>query len=247
MKKKEISVVTIINMEIELFNKYGVKMRVRNYFCDGPPDPYFIFEHEPSEEVIAFVRKYFSNEGGLVMFLDHGKTFIVYEKLGDYVMSSISFTGHRKLPEDISALTQRLYDRLEEEIQNGATDFNTGGAVGFDSEAASVVLKLREIYPYIKLHLILPCSNEEQTEKWSDAEKAEFNRILNLADSVEYTSEHHYDGCMKKRNARLVELADCCYCYWDGRQRSGTGQTVRMAIKKNIMIVNLYENQSTRK
>ena len=155
-------------------------------------------------------------------------------------MKSISFTGHRKLYEDSTVLSQRIYNRLEDEIQNGATDFNTGGAVGFDCISAAVVLKLREIYPHIKLHLILPCSNDEQTENWSEIDKAEFYRILAFADSVEYISEHYYDGCMKKRNARLMELADCCFCYWYGRQRSGTSQTVRMAIKKNIDIVNFF-------
>ena len=155
-------------------------------------------------------------------------------------MRSISFTGHRKLSEDASLLTQRLYQRLKEEIQNGATNFNTGGALGFDSIAAAVILKLREVYPQIRLNLILPCSNEEQTEKWSEKEKQEFYRILALADTVEYTSEHYYNGCMKKRNLRLVELADICFCYWNGGQRSGTAQTVRMAQRKNIMVVNLY-------
>ena len=155
-------------------------------------------------------------------------------------MRSISFTGHRKLSEDAAALSQRLYRRLEEEIQNGAADFNTGGALGFDSIAAAVVLKLRGVYPHIRLNLILPCSNEEQTEKWPDKERAEFYRILKLADTVEYTSEHYYNGCMRKRNLRLIELADCCFCYWDGERRSGTAQTVRMAQTKNIAVVNFY-------
>ena len=155
-------------------------------------------------------------------------------------MKSISFTGHRKLLGDISELKKTLYQRLEEEIKNEATDFNAGGAVGFDCMVAAIVIKLRDVYPHIKLHLILPCSNEEQTGNWSEDERAEFYRILKLADTTEYTSKHYYDGCMKRRNARLVELADCCFCYWDGRQRSGTGQTVRMAIKKNIEVVNFY-------
>ena len=155
-------------------------------------------------------------------------------------MKSISFTGHRRLSEDAALLSQRLYQRLEKEIQNGVTDFNTGGALGFDTIAAAVVLKLRELYPHIRLNLILPCSNEEQTAKWLEKERAEFYRILKLANSIEYTSEHYYNGCMKKRNARLVELADCCFCYWDGGERSGTAQTIRMAQRKKIMIVNFY-------
>lgn len=37
-------------------------------------------------------------------------------------------------------------------------------------------------YPQVKLHLILPCSNAEQTEKWTAEQKKEFHRILSLAD-----------------------------------------------------------------
>lgn len=156
-------------------------------------------------------------------------------------MRSISFTGHRKLSENGALLSQRLYQRLEEETNNGAIEFNTGGALGFDSIAAAVVLKLREVYPHIRLNLILPCSNEEQTKKWPDKEGAEFYRILKLANTVEYTSKHYYDGCMKKRNARLIELADQGFCYWNtNNDRSGTAQTVRMAQGKQITIVNFY-------
>lgn len=77
MKKMEIGVVTIINLCIELRNKYGVDIKVRNYFRDESPDPYFLFEREPSKEVVKFVREYFGKEGSSVIFTDNGKTFIV--------------------------------------------------------------------------------------------------------------------------------------------------------------------------
>lgn len=59
-------------------------------------------------------------------------------------------------------------------------------------------------------------------------------------------SERYYDGCMKGRNARLVELATvCCICYWNvNDKRSGTGQTVRMAQKKGIEIINLNDEKT---
>ena len=44
---------------------------------------------------------------------------------------------------------------------------------------------------------------------------------------------------MKRRNERLVELADYCICYCTN-PRSGTGQTVRMAKDKGIDIINLF-------
>ena len=77
----------------------------------------------------------------------------------------------------------------------------------------------------------MPCPFEEQSAKWNEAQKAEYQHILGLADSVEQVSDRYYNGCMKARNARLVELAsDYCICYWNPKDfRSGTGQTVRMA------------------
>ncbi len=107
-----------------------------------------------------------------------------------------------------------------------------------------VVLSLRENDSRIRLHLVLPCSSKEQTAKWTDAQKAEYYAILKDADSVEMVSEHYWNGCMKKRNAKLIEYADACICYYNvNRIRSGTGQTVRMAEKKGVPICNFAENE----
>ena len=152
---------------------------------------------------------------------------------------SCCFTGHRVLK-----ITNELVDRLNKTliglIDNGVTDFYAGGAIGWDVICEQEVLHLRERFPQIKLHLVLPCSSDEQTAKWNDAQKEEYYKILNAANDVEYTSDQYYDGCMKVRNARLVELADFCVCYYNNSIRSGTGQTVRMAKKRGIEVVNLY-------
>ena len=124
-------------------------------------------------------------------------------------------------------------------IDEGAANFYAGGAVGWDMLCESVVIELRERFPNIKLHLILPCSAEEQTAKWSESDKAEFGRLLLAADTVEICSEHYFDGCMKLRNQRLVDLSDVCVCYYNGKQRSGTGQTVRMAERQGKAKINL--------
>ena len=157
-------------------------------------------------------------------------------------MKSACFTGHRVLTGNITDLEKRLYRFIEQGIINlGLTDFYVGGSIGWDTLAAQTVLRLREVYP-VKLHLVLPCSNEEQTAKWTAEQKAEFYRILGLADDIEYTAQHYYNGCMKVRNARLVEKADTrCYCFWEpGNEKSGTYQTIRMAREKGIMVVNFW-------
>ena len=157
---------------------------------------------------------------------------------------SICFTGHRNISEGGEALSDQLYTLLERFVaEQKVTDFYAGGAVGFDALAAMTVLKLRESYPQVKLHLVLPCPYEDLSAKWNDAQKTEFQHITSLANSTEEVSDHFYNGCMKTRNARLVELATMsCVCYWNPKNfRSGTGQTVRMAQKKGIEVINLFE------
>lgn len=155
-------------------------------------------------------------------------------------MKNVCFTGHRNI-KVTQEFRERLYHLLEIMIQNGAINFYAGGAIGFDTECELIILKLREKYPNIKLHIIMPCPKEEQTKQWKqDDEKKLYYKILSLADSTELCSEHYDKNCMKKRNARLVKLADCFVCYYY-KSRSGTGQTIRMAQKNKLEIINLYQ------
>lgn len=160
-------------------------------------------------------------------------------------MASVCFTGHRSIKEPLSNLYRRLDRAIEKAItDNNASDFYAGGAVGFDMIAAIRVLRLKKKYGSVRLHLVLPCPIPEMVTKWSDEDKTAFDDILNRADSITVISDRYYDGCMKKRNQKLVDLAEClCICYWNiNDKRSGTGQTVRMAEKKGLNIKNLYKN-----
>jgi len=154
-------------------------------------------------------------------------------------MKKCCFTGHRKLK-----ITQDLKDKLNNTLENlinqGVTDFYAGGALGWDMLCEQTVIELRRKYSHIRLHLILPCSEEEQTKNWNQSDKKQYDEILEKADNIEYVSGNYFRGCMKERNARLVELSDCCICYYNiKKSASGTGQTIRMAQKKGIYIIYL--------
>lgn len=152
-------------------------------------------------------------------------------------METCCFTGHRIIkvtPE----LVQRLQDTIINMIESGVTDFYDGGAIGFDMLCAETVIELKAEYSDIKLHLLLPCPPEEQVKGWNKSQVERYNKILQAADSVTVISEHYTRDCMKQRNGRLVELADCCICYC-ANPRSGTGQTVRFALNRGIRIVNI--------
>jgi len=160
---------------------------------------------------------------------------------------SACFTGHRTIKTDMNSFSVLLLSVIEQMITDrNITDYYAGGAYGFDAMASLSVLRIKEKYPQVRLHLILPCSNDEQTDGWNTKRKTEFEQILGLADSVEYVSEHKTMTCMKERNARLVELAsECCIAYWNANnKRSGTGQTVRMAQKKGLEVINIFESSS---
>ena len=147
-------------------------------------------------------------------------------------MKSCCFTGHRVLkvtPELVSRLRNTIIDLHEQ----GVTEFINGAALGFDQLSSKAVIDLRSEYDDIHLHLLLPCPADEQVKGWNKVQITEYMKILDEADS-----EHYTNDCMKRRNERLVELADCCVCYCNN-PRSGTGQTVRMAENKGIEVINL--------
>ena len=152
-------------------------------------------------------------------------------------MKSCCFTGHRIIkitPE----LVQRLKDTIIKLITQGVTDFYDGGAIGFDMLCAETVIALKGEYKDIKLHMLLPCPSEEQIKGWNKSQIARYEQIMQAADTVTVVSDHYSRDCMKRRNERLVELADVCICYCTN-PRSGTGQTVRMAREKGIDVTNL--------
>ena len=147
------------------------------------------------------------------------------------------FTGHRKIPSDqLESVTQRLRDAVIASIQDGYLYFGAGGALGFDTLAAKIVLELRTIYPEIKLILVLPCL--DQAEKWNEEDKEEYERIKSLADKVVYTSGNYFNGCMQRRNRHLIDNSSLCICYLTERI-GGTAYTVNYARDKGCMVVNL--------
>ena len=148
------------------------------------------------------------------------------------------FTGHRDI-EKISASV--LYTRLEKTIvdlieNEGVTDFRAGGARGFDSMAALAVLAMKEKYPQIKLHLILPC--KAQADYFRAFDKKVYKYTLAHADSVVYVSERYYSSVMFDRNRKLVDGADVCVAFLN-HLGGGTYYTVNYARKNKVEVRNL--------
>lgn len=154
---------------------------------------------------------------------------------------SCCFTGHRIIfTEEKNKLAEQLFHHVTRLISQGITHFYTGGALGFDTMAARTVLALKRQNKAVRLHLILPC--KEQDKSWSASDHFAYQKILWESDSVEYVSEHYFRGCMHERNRRLVNYTSYCICYLN-KSTGGTAYTVDYAKKNGVTVINLAEHQ----
>ena len=152
------------------------------------------------------------------------------------------FTGHRTLPaEELSKISKHLEDTLIALIEQGYCYFSAGGALGFDTLAAQVVLRLREHYPQIRLILVLPCRN--QTRGWPQDGIDTYEDTKRRADKIIYTAENYFRGCMQKRNRHLVDNSSVCICYLT-KSTGGTAYTVNYAHRMGLRIINIAESVS---
>jgi len=147
------------------------------------------------------------------------------------------FTGHRQLSsKKIQAIVTKLAAEVDRLIQEGVTTFISGGAIGFDQIAASMIATKKEMGVDVRLIMALP--HHGQDEHWTAREKELYNYLLSAADEVIYVSETYSHDCMKKRNHYMVDHSEYCICAFI-KDISGTGQTVRYAKQMQRQIINV--------
>lgn len=148
------------------------------------------------------------------------------------------FSGHRNLPQDYNELKSALEIVIIRLIKQGVVFFGAGGALGFDMLAEETILKMKERYPQIKLVLVLPCPPEQQTLKWNDNQRQQYNDILKRADKVRILSTEYTKSCMLDRNRHLVDNSGHLVCYLRNN-RGGTFYTARYAEQKGLNILRI--------
>ena len=157
-------------------------------------------------------------------------------------MKTLSFTGSRNINKNDVELAHRLHNHLEEYIQKGYTHYLHGACYGSDFWYAKSTLRHKEKYPHIKLISYVPHLN--QSEKWSAEDKEIYKYIIENSDEVvQITNEPYSNYCMKLRNLRLVNDCDSLLSIWNGNRKSGTFQTISLAMDaenvKDIFIIKI--------
>lgn len=145
------------------------------------------------------------------------------------------FTGHRSIPLD-------CYDRLKEEtilrvkelIARGYTHFIVGGALGFDTLAARIILLMKESRPELCLTVAIPCPN--QADGWSAESRARYQKIIEHADRAILLSHGYHRGCMMKRNRFMVDNSSACIAFL-AKESGGTVYTANYAKKCGVELI----------
>lgn len=158
------------------------------------------------------------------------------------------FSGYRaeKMPfhaDDprMAALDAALDRAIADAAAQGYRLFFSGMSTGFDLWAAEAVLRARTSLP-VQLFCAIPF--DQQADRYPPDWKRRFNRCLLAADRVFSLSRRYHTGCYAARNRFMVDAASLLICYFDGKP-GGTAQTVRMAERDGLRIVNLAETQLT--
>ena len=156
----------------------------------------------------------------------------------DYKSQTCSFTGHRDIaPYTTDMVFEQTKAIVTLLVSKGFKYFGTDGALGLDTIAAQAVLSVKEIYPEVKLILVLPFEN--QTQYWKQQDIDLYNDIKSSVDKVKALAAHYYNGCMQKRNRHLVDCSSACICFLT-KHEGGTAYTVDYAKQKGLNITNVY-------
>ncbi len=151
------------------------------------------------------------------------------------------FTGHRNVPVDKQKeIVARTGAKVRELIREGYRCFVVGGAVGYDTLAAELLFRLRDV-EHMGIRVILAYPFDGYTALWSEGQKATYARLLPLYDERICVAAAASRGAYLQRDRYMVDASSMCIAYCT-RQTGGTAYTIRYAGKKSVPVINVAED-----
>ena len=163
--------------------------------------------------------------------------------MADLRQRTCCFTGHRAIPEkNLLGILERTERAVRRLIEHGIVFFGVGGAIGYDTEAAKLLFRLRTTdYPQIKVILVYPF--EGFTSRWNDGQRAEYARLLPQYDKAVCVAQRASREAYLERDRHLVDGSAYCIAYCT-RNRGGTAYTLRYAQQEGLKIFNTASEET---
>jgi len=139
-------------------------------------------------------------------------------------IKTCSFTGHRYIPDDkLEHVRQEMRREINQAVADGFTRFISGFAFGADLEFAAIIAEMKKNNKELILEAALPYRGR------LNIKETLLNSLVAQCDIVHCNREIYTTNCYLIRNRYLVKSAERVIAVFDGREKSGTAQTIRIA------------------
>ena len=119
--------------------------------------------------------------------------------------------------------------------KNGINWFIVGGAIGFDTWAAEIIIDLKQKYSDIVLEVAIPCRTQDSL--WSKKAKQRYQNILDNAQKLTIISHEYTPFCMQQRNEYMLKKSSIVVAGYIDGVKGGTYNTIKKAISLNKKII----------
>lgn len=151
------------------------------------------------------------------------------------------FTGHRNIPaSQLEEIVARTTAKVRELISKSYRRFMVGGAVGYDTLAAELLFRLRDV-EHMGIKVILAYPFDGYTSGWKEGQKATYERLLPLYDERICVAAAASRGAYLQRDRYMIDASSMCIAYCT-QQTGGTAYTIRYAGKKSVPVINVAED-----
>jgi len=140
------------------------------------------------------------------------------------------------LPQNKKLIGEQTLSAAETLIKEGVDTFICGGALGYDTLCAQIVLYLKKRYEHIRLVIAIPCEGQERYFNLRD--KQIYYDILDKADEKVYVSREYFAGCMHKRNRYMVDNSAYLIAYCT-KNSGGSYYTREYAKRNNVTVIEI--------
>ena len=156
--------------------------------------------------------------------------------MGKFKKQTCCFTGHRNIPpgEQTKILT-RVRHRLIPLIQSGIIYYGVGGALGFDTLVAEMLIELKKENGRLRIIEVLPF--EGCRDRWTPEQQLHAKNLDKKMDKIVYVSKEPSKSAYLTRDRHLVDCSDYCISYCT-KQTGGTAYTVKYELEIQLTVYN---------
>lgn len=156
-------------------------------------------------------------------------------------MATLCFTGHRNIAHyDATWINQQLVEQIKIAISDGCDSFISGGAIGIDQIAATLVIGMKQTN---KVKLVIARPFPSQSSIWPQRAIETYRDLLSKTDfiyDVNNDPKDRYEAIrfLQTRNEWMVNQSNRIIAVWDGNN-GGTANCFRYAMKQRKDIVHI--------